>query len=156
MQDKASLITDITPIAVLKALTPQAREAVNKSCLGRELVGIWSFPFRIGRESRVRVIDGELVVSERHRMNRPSVPTNDLYLIDLGKELQISREHLSIVKDGDAFKIVDRESVCGTVVDEMDLIGGAETGGSRKIGDHAKIRIGSKGSPYLFEFILLR
>lgn len=155
MQERASLIEHITPVALLKALTPEAKEAINKSCLGRDLVGIWSFPFRIGRESRVRVVDGELVVSERHRMGREHIPTNDLYLIDLGKELQISREHLTIMKDDDAFKVIDRDSVCGTVID-AELIGGHEVGGNKRLADRGKIRIGSDTSPFLFEFIVLK
>jgi pSer/pThr/pTyr-binding forkhead associated (FHA) protein len=154
MQDKQSLIKSITPLALLKAVTPEAKAAINKSCLGEELIGIWSFPFRIGRESRVHVVEGELVISERHRPGKESLPNNDVYLLDGGKQLHISREHLSIEKTAEGYRVSDRESACGTTVN-TDTVGGEESGGAHPLSDGDRIRLGGMNSPFVFEFIVL-
>ena len=155
MQDKQSLIEAITPLALLRAVTPEARESIIKSCLGEEIFGIWSFPFRIGRESRVQVIEGELIVMERHRTGQESMPNNDAYLLDGGKELHISREHLTIEEKGIGYRIIDRESACGTTVNTA-FVGGEESGGEHTLSDGDEIRIGGEDSPFVFEFIVLK
>lgn len=149
MQDKHALIESITPRAVLKAMTPEAEKAISKSHLGKGLIGIWAFPFRVGRESRARMVDGELVLC--HRVGRGDLPTNDAYLIDNGKKLQISREHLMIEKVGEAYRITDRESACGTVVGSK-LIGSGEY----QLNDGDMIHLGSNDSVFKFEFITLK
>jgi len=149
MQKKHALIEAITPLALLKAITPEAKAAINNSYLGPELIGIWSFPFRIGRESRAKMVDGKLVVC--HRIGRENVPNNDLYLIDNGKRLLISREHLTIEKRQDSYHVVDRESACGTA------IGSTTVGDSgRTLQDGDLLQIGGKGSPFTYEFIQLK
>lgn len=154
MHDKRSLIDSVTPLAILKAVTPEAREAINSSCLGQETIGIWNFPFRIGRESRAQIVDGQLVVSERHRRGQDSMPTNDLYLHDNGKETHISREHLSLKQVDGHYRLTDRESACGTAIGSV-LVGGEEHGGEYLLNDGDTIRIGGSGSPFLYEFITL-
>lgn len=154
MEDKQSIIEAITPLALLRAVTPEATDSISKSCLGEEFIGIWSFPFRIGRESRVQVVEGELVVNERHRAGRESMPNNDVYLLDNGSKLNISREHLEIAKEGDGYRITDRQSACGTTVNTVH-VGGQESGGEYTLSDGDEIRIGGKESPFVFEFIVL-
>lgn len=65
--------------ALLVALTPEAKDALG----GRDHVEIDRLPFRIGRESRVGVVKGELRFMERRKGAKP--PNNDLYLYDRGK-----------------------------------------------------------------------
>lgn len=149
MQDKHLLIESITPLAILKAMTPEAEKAISKSHLGKGLIGIWAFPFRVGRESRARMVDGELVVC--HRVGKGNQPTNDAYLIDNGKKLQISREHLMIEKADEEYRITDRESACGTAIGTK-LIGSGES----RLNDGDIIHLGSNDSVFKFEFITLK
>lgn len=153
MEDKESLIKRVTPLAILKAITPESKNAITKNCLGNELIGIWKFPFRVGRESRVREIDGQLVIYERHKLG-DGEPDNDIYLVDDQDSLQISREHLRIEKAEIGYYISDRNSTCGTIVNER-RIAGAGMGGTGILKDGDIIKIGADDSPYLFEFITL-
>lgn len=148
MQDKHSLIDAVTPSAILRAITPEAKAAIQNSYIGPELIGIWSFPFRIGRESRAKMVDGKLVVC--HRIGSKNIPNNDLYLIDNGKRLLISREHLAIEKREGTYHVVDRESACGTAIGEKKV---GDSGLTLNDGD--TLQIGGKSSPYRFEFVLL-
>ena len=47
MKDKQSLLKRITPVAILKAITPEARHTITKNCLGDEIIGIWTFSTNI-------------------------------------------------------------------------------------------------------------
>jgi len=153
MEDKQTLLKRITPLAVLRAITPEARNTMTKNCLGDEIIGIWKFPFRIGRESRVENRDGRFVVSER---NKPAggKPFNDIYLVDNGHFLQISRQHLQIEKTPTGYLASDRGSACGTIINTTK-IGSEDKGGSCELKDGDIIKIGADDSPYLFEFITL-
>jgi pSer/pThr/pTyr-binding forkhead associated (FHA) protein len=154
MENKQSLLEEVIPLAVLKAVTPEAKSAVTNSCLGNELIGIWKFPFRIGRESRVQNINGKLVVSERVKISQGQ-PNNDIYLVDHGQFLQISRQHFQIEESGNGYTVFDRGSACGTII-AGHKIGGEDRGGYCELNDGDNIRIGSEDSPYIFEFITLR
>jgi len=79
---------------VLLPLTPEAEESIQ----GKE-IKLEPFPFRVGRESRVRMVKGQLRPMERRKLHAP--PNNDLYLIDRGKRLNVSREHFQIEKRRD-------------------------------------------------------
>jgi pSer/pThr/pTyr-binding forkhead associated (FHA) protein len=154
MEDKRFLLERITPLAVLKAVTPEARDAIPKNCLGNDIIGIWKFPFRIGRESRIEEIDGKLVIYERHKLG-DGEPDNDAYLVDNRDLLQISREHLRIEKvDNVGYFVSDRNSACGTIINDR-RIAGASMGGTGVLKDGDIIKIGGDDSPYLFEFITL-
>ncbi|WP_316676580.1 FHA domain-containing protein [uncultured Tolumonas sp.] len=134
-----------TMIALLRALTPEAQEAIG----GAELA-ISRFPFRVGRESR-----GELKKpTELQSRRKPdSVPNNDLYLVETDPELNVSREHFQIdFQDGD-YAVSDRGSYCGTLV-EGEVIGGRRTGASRRLMDNDVIIVGTSRSRYVFKFIL--
>lgn len=153
MEDKQSLLKRITPVAILKAITPEARNTITKNCLGDEIIGIWSFPFRIGRESRIERVDGELVLSERQKISNGK-PNNDIYLVDNGQFLQISRQHLQIEKTKTGYLVSDRGSACGTIINTQK-IGSEDKGGTWELKDGDIIKIGAEDSHYLFEFITL-
>ena len=153
MEDKQALLKRVTPLAILKAMTPESRDAITRNCLGDEIIGIWKFPFRIGRESRRKNQDGRFVVLERHK-SAGEEPVNDIYLVDDGHFLQISREHLKIEKTKIGYFVYDRGSACGTIINTKK-IGGEDQGGTSMLKDGYTIRIGAEDSPYLFEFIIL-
>lgn len=153
MSDKKSLLEKVTPKAVLRATTAEARGSIGNSCLGKDIIGIWKFPFRIGRESRVTMVNGEKLISERHKLRDDSNPNNDVYLFDRGDKLQISREHFQIEEDANGYRVTDRGSACGTIVNQ-DEVGGHDKGGKSSLKDGDIIKIGTDSSSYTFEFIL--
>jgi len=131
--------------ALLVPLTIDARNALA----GRDHVEIDRLPFRIGRESRLAMVGGELAFMERRKGAKP--PNNDLYLLDDGQLLNISREHLQIDRDaGGGFVVHDRGSACGTRVDG-NAIGGRDRTGSLPLEDDSEIVIGTRDSPYRFK-----
>lgn len=151
--DKKNLLEKYTPVAFLRA---DNLETVNViPCLRTrcEVIPIYTFPFCVGRESRVRQVDKEMVVLGRKEVLE-SVPTNDIYLIDLKEYLQISREHFQIEKHSDGYYIVDRGSHCGTYVNETQLYDDGKQV-REKLNDGDIIKLGTKESPYRFEFIVL-
>ena len=153
MEDKALLLKRVTPLAILKPITPEARDTITKNCLGDEIIGIWKFPFRIGRESRVEKVDGTTVLSERQKISNGK-PNNDIYLVDNGHFLQISRQHLQIEKTEIGYVVTDRGSACGTIINTKK-IGSEDKGGSTMLKDGDIIKIGAEDSHYLFQFITL-
>jgi len=153
MEDKQALLKSIAPLAILKAITPEAKNTMIKNCLGDEIIGIWKFPFRIGRESRVEKVDGKLILSERDKASKGK-PNNDIYLVDNGHYLQISRQHLQIEKTQNAYFVTDRGSACGTIINTTK-IGSEDRGGTYELKDGDIITVGAEDSPYLFEFITL-
>lgn len=158
MESKQEILAKFRPKAVLKALTPQARRAVPSGMLVDDLLPLLRLPFRIGRESRVQKIEGLW-----HRVERPRnfdgpqhEPTNEVYLLDGGELLQISREHLQIEEvAGGGWRVVDRGSACGSVVGGK-VIGGEDAGGAGPLADGDTIVLGVEGvSPYRYQFITL-
>lgn len=131
---------------ILEALTPEA-----EASMGSESMEITHFPFRVGRESRLSLINGELTVSERRRSDASASPSNDLYLLDHGHRLNVSRSHFHIDKTEDGYCIVDRESACGTIVGEMS-IGGTDKGGKASLASGDVIVVGTSQSPFVFRF----
>ena len=133
--------------AFLKALTAQAREAI-----GADTVLVEGFPFRVGRESRGAGAHGLPILRERRRpLGRPN---NDLYLIDAGRRLNVSREHFQIERDAEGrYALVDRGSAGGTIV-EGRAVGGDDRGGRCPLKDGDTIVVGKATSPYLFKFLL--
>jgi hypothetical protein len=151
MDNKLELLTEILPKAMLQALTPEAKEAVPSHLLRGDLIAIYAFPFKIGRESRVTKINGKLEILERPKKD-DSPPTNDLYLLDRGHKLNISREHCQIIKGEGGYALIDRGSACGTKVEGQN-IGGDDTGGEAGIHDGDVIALGTVDTPYVFRFI---
>ncbi len=96
--------------ATLVALTPEAKVA-----LGGAEVGISTFPFRIGRDSRGRPRPAPRTVRDRRKP--ASQRSNELYLEETTEPFQVSRQHLQIQRNGTRYVLVDRESTCGTIVE---------------------------------------
>lgn len=149
--DKLQVLSEFLPKALLQALSPEALEAVPSACRRGDLVAISSFPFRVGRESRVVKINGRLESIDRPKKDN-SPPTNDLYLIDRGHRLNISREHFEIRNDSSGYSLVDRGSACGTQVSGSS-VGGDDRGGAMPLADGDIIAIGIAGTPYIYRFI---
>lgn len=151
MDEKRKILELLFPKAVLKPLTPQAHEAVPVGMQVKGLVTIHEFPFKVGRESRTTMVDNRL-----HRLERPVVPgtrlNNDLYLLDSGDLLQISREHFQINKTVDGYLLVDRGSKCGVSINGK-RVGGQSGEVEMKLNDGDVIGIGTVQTLYLFTFI---
>lgn len=132
--------------AYLKALTPEARAA-----LGGALSEITTFPFRVGRESRIM----ERGEGNQARRRRPdSVPNNDLYLVEIGHLLNVSREHFLIEVENESYVLVDRGSACGTLV-EGELVGDQRKGGRRVLHHNDVIIVGTSESKFVFKFLIV-
>jgi len=143
----------VYPKAVLKPITSEAERAVHRTCLPNHMIGVWEFPFNLGRESRIVTIKGEEVIMERKKGDGHK-PNNDFYILDFGKRLQISREHLGIdFVDGEFF-VTDRKSSCGTIIN-AESIGGSDEGGKHVLKQGDLIKLGTDESHYIFEFIVL-
>lgn len=151
MDDKLTILMESLPKAMLQALNPETKNAVPQALLRDDKVVISQFPYKIGRESRVIRIDGRLERIERHKKD-DSPPNNDLYLMDRGERLNVSREHFQIEKNGSGYFLVDRGSACGTKVEGVN-VGGDDRGGSVELHDGDVIAVGAVGTPYLFRFI---
>ncbi|MDJ0622609.1 MAG: FHA domain-containing protein [Desulfocapsaceae bacterium] len=153
MTDKKAILEKILPAAVLKALTPAAEQAVPPAAMVDDIVPLRNFPYRVGRETRVKIVDGRVERTERLQGDTAQ-PSNDLYLVDEGHLLNISREHFQIERDDDKFYLYDRGSSNGTYVERRQVGGGASED-TVELRDGDTIIVGSKESPYIFQFIVL-
>ena len=147
--DGASKQSDRRPAAppVLQPLTSEARKSIR----GDE-IKLDKSPFRVGRECRVRMVDGSLQVIERRKTHDP--PNNDLYLLDGGRRLNVSREHFQIEqKEDGTYELLDRGSACGTIVGKQ-VVGGSDKGGRGLLKDGDVIVVGTSESPIMFRFLL--
>ena len=152
--EKKELLQKMIPKAVLKAVTEVSKHSIIKREFGEDIIPIYAYPFRVGREARVQYVDGEVILQERHKLSGQE-PNNDLYLFDSGKLLQISREHCSIVQTSDSkFLLQDRGSACGSRVNQFS-VGGDDNNGLLPLQDGDIITLGSKESAYKFKFIVL-
>jgi hypothetical protein len=132
-----------TPL--LRSGTPTTSLSIN-----RDEVRLDQFPFRVGREARTHLAGATPETSERREV--VGRPNNDLYVKDMGKPLNVSREHFQIEENSDgSYELVDRGSACGTVVGGY-IVGGDYTGGrcALKFGDD--IIVGTPQSPIVFKF----
>ena len=152
MDEKLAILENHLPKAILRALTPEAIGATPSTYLNGDLIAIMNFPFKVGRESRVVKIKGRLEPVERPKKDIGSKPNNDLYLIDRGHLLNISREHFQIELREGEYYLTDRGSACGTKLQDISL-GGEDMGGSIKLQDGDVIGVGAKSTPYLFQFV---
>jgi pSer/pThr/pTyr-binding forkhead associated (FHA) protein len=96
-------------------------------------------------------VNGRLESIERPKKDNSS-PTNDLYLIDRGHRLNISREHFEIRCDENGYSLVDRGSACGTRV-AGSSIGGDDLGGIVALHDGDIIAVGIADTPFTYRFI---
>ena len=135
---------DDLPVAVwLIALAEEARRALN----GEQRV-IERFPFKVGRESRQ---PGQGWRGAERRSSGTVPQLNDIYIVDPGAVVNVSREHFQIEQDGGRYVLVDRGSACGTIV-EGRTVGGDRKGGRTDLRDHDVIIVGTSHSPFVFKF----
>jgi hypothetical protein len=151
MKDKQAILKILLPAAVLQAMTPEAERAVPDVMIKSGLISIREFPFRVGRESRGSIVDGEFRRLERPRAGNRE-PNNDLYLMDAGEPLHVSRAHFQIEATAGGYVLVDRGSACGTAVGSV-RVGGEDTGGSVALQDGDVIGVGAETTRYLYTFI---
>jgi len=153
MSEKQSIIQLITAKAVLKAMTPEAKDAIPRNLLEHDMVRICQFPFRVGREMRIKKIGVDLMKVERVKPSKQE-PSNDLYLIDTRQPRNISKEHFLIEKSSSGYTLIDCGSDCGTTVGTI-RIEGQDSNSEAKLEDGDIIAVGTKNTPYLFKFITL-
>ncbi len=152
--EKKELLSSMIPKAVLKAMTSEAKHSIVKRSFGQDIIPIYNYPFRIGRESRVEHVDNEIIVQGRHTLSDYH-PNNDAYLFDNGEFLQISKEHCTIIhNDTDEYMLQDIGSSCGSLINQIQL-GGDSKDDMYTLKDGDIITLGSKDSKYKFKFILL-
>lgn len=152
--NKEEFLRKVLPKAALVAVTEEAKHTIKESNISDEVISITKFPFRIGRESRVKFENGMLIIQERHKINSGYEPNNDAYLVDAGQLLQISRKHFIIEKSGDKYFLTDVGSACGTYVNDTNL-GGKDNGGRCELFDGDTIKIGTYDSKYIYKFFVL-
>jgi pSer/pThr/pTyr-binding forkhead associated (FHA) protein len=131
------------PRITLIPLTPEARAAV-----GTAAVAVSPLPYRVGRESRGPRGFERIFTREQRWSGAP--PTNELYLLEVSEELNVSREHFQIEWDGRGLTLVDRGSTCGTIV-EGEQVGGQGQGGTVPLKDGDVIIVGTAFSPFVFK-----
>jgi pSer/pThr/pTyr-binding forkhead associated (FHA) protein len=129
------------PRVSLLALTPESTIA-----LGCPELGLTTFPYRVGRESRSARWAGG--APERRQLR--TTPSNELYIREVTEPFNVSREHFHIEWDGQRLILVDRGSTCGTIV-EGDRVGGQGRVGSVALRDADVIIIGTSFSPFVFK-----
>jgi pSer/pThr/pTyr-binding forkhead associated (FHA) protein len=129
--------------AWLVALTPEAQRALR----GEQRV-LDHLPFKVGRESRSASRRAGSVVDRR---SGQVAQLNDLYIVEDGEVVNVSREHFLIERDGAGYTLVDRGSAGGTLV-EGRRVGGDRAGGRAELHDHDVIIVGTSHSPFIFKF----
>lgn len=133
--------------AYLQALTPEAEASLG----GAEQFEIHTWPCRVGRESRLIASPDGFKVMERRRTD--AAPSNEVYLLDSGRPLNVSRAHFQLEKTDSGYVLRDRGSALGTFVGGQ-LIGGRDAGGVSSIHDGDVIVVGTSESPFVFRFVL--
>lgn len=132
----------------LEALTPEAEASLE----GRPRFEVRALPFRVGRESRMVPSAHGFKVMERRRSDVS--PNNDLYLIDTGRRLSVSRAHFQIEQAAEGgYLLRDRGSALGTYVGGT-RIGGEDRGGVGVLGSGDVIVVGTTESPFVFRFVV--
>ena len=150
--EKKVLLDKMDPKAALKAITDRAKHTILKRVFDTDIIPIFNYPFRIGREARIGYVDGEVILQERHRLDGKE-PSNDVYLLDNGKFLEISREHCSIAMQEGNYVLQDRGSACGSMVNDVK-IGGNDNPDEYTLKDGDIITLGFEKSEYKFKFIV--
>jgi len=150
---KKDILNALTPKAILMPLTKEAAESMVKTSCQKDVLPITTFPFKIGRESRLGENEKGLFLKFRLKKT-DSKPNNDIYLIDNAKQLQISKEHFQIERTNNFFLLKDRGSTMGTTINGITY-GGKQEEFEQVLNDGDIIRIGSKDSEYKFQFLAL-
>ena len=150
---KANILKAITSNAVLLPLTKEATSAIVKGSCNNELITISTFPFRVGRESRLGKNEKGLFLKLRIIKNNAK-PNNDIYLLNESKHLQISKEHFQIEKDNNKYTLKDRGSTKGTTINGITY-GGKKESFEHSLNDGDIILIGDKTSLFKYQFLIL-
>ena len=150
---KKEIIDSFIPKAVLVPLTEDAKLSIANTSHHKKLIPIGTFPFKIGRESRMEEGDRGLFVKLRIMANS-SRPNNDIYLIENKNNIEISKEHFEISNDKDEYLIKDRNSTLGTKLNDIE-IGKEQNKYTHILKDGDIIKIGSNHSKYEFQFLVL-
>lgn len=148
---KKEILKNLTPDAILLPLTKEANDAITYCQKG--IISMNSYPFKIGRESRVGENEGGFFVKFRLK-SLESKPNNDVYLIDSNKSKQISKEHFQIEKTNNFYLLKDRGSNTGTTINDITY-GGSKDDSEQVLNDGDIIKIGSSDSLYKFQFLIL-
>ena len=128
---------------MLEALTEPAEKAIRAHRLTLD-----KLPFRFGRECRGKKKNHWL----QNRRAFLTKPSNDIYLVDIGYKIQISREHFLIRYVEGGYEVVDRGSRCGMCVNEIRL-GPDGRSDSCLLNDGDTLVVGTTESPYQYKFI---
>jgi pSer/pThr/pTyr-binding forkhead associated (FHA) protein len=150
---KIEIINSFVPKAVLIPLTEDAKLTITETSNSKKLIPINTFPFKIGRESRMGKSDRGLFVKLRIMSNHAR-PNNDIYLVDNKNTIEISKEHFEISNDKDEYLIKDRNSTLGTKLNNIE-IGKEQSKYTHILKDGDIIKIGSNHSKYEFQFLIL-
>jgi len=130
---------------VLVPLTPEMERAFS----GPEL-DIACFPFRVGREERLVLTSSG--PEYRERGGPASQSHNHLDICDDGPRLHISRAHFEICLKSGRYELIDRNSTCGTLVNNVRIGGGRQKGGRIFLEDGNVVIVGTSSSPFIFRF----
>lgn len=137
---------EVATTSILRPATATTRLSIDVDDIKMK-----TFPFRVGREARTHLMAKLPVFGERR--NTKVAPNNELYVRDMGRPLNVSREHFAIERHTDgSFELVDRGSACGTIVNG-NVIGGEYTGGRCPLFDGDTIVVGTHDSAIAFEFV---
>ena len=100
----------------------------------------------------LRPVDGSGRATDHD--DRAREDANDAELVEPGTDggLHLSRRHLQIEFQHGQYVVSDRDSACGTIVNDT-RIGGDRTGGRIEVGGGALIRLGTESSPVVFRFL---
>lgn len=151
---KNKLINSFIPYAVLVPLTNDAKNSIIDIKKVNNVICIFHFPFKVGRESRMSENDKGLFIKLRI-LGDFSKPNNDIYLFNSTRNLEISKEHFQIEIIDNNFFIKDRNSTLGTKINNEE-IGKEKTNKLYPLKDGDKIKIGSYDSKYDFQYLVLK
>lgn len=117
---------DNGPAYCLEALTPRAKET-----LASNPMPIRAFPFKIGRRSQDPLVSNHLAIDDE-------------------APLQVSRHHVSIIREGNRIGIADRGSQLGASVDGVRIGGRNGPGPIFLKGEGGVLVLGGDTSPYKY------
>ncbi len=117
----------------IEGLTPKAIEAMSDNPFS-----FTALPFKIGRKTNDPMVNNHMEIADKD-------------------PLQISRHHVSIVKEGDRIGVLDRGSQLGALVDDQ-RIGGKKHGPGPVFfkGDEGILVLGVDNSPYRYKITVHR
>lgn len=123
------------PVLVKSAIVCSLEGLTAEACaaMPQNPIKFGIFPFKIGRKSRDPIVSNHLEIEDQ-------------------APLQISRHHVSIVKEGDRIGVVDRGSQLGASVDGVRIGGSASPGPVFFKDTEGLLVLGPETSPYRFKF----